>query len=349
MQQNFVGLMQLAARAAPSADNSQPWNLRYNGDQLSIDYDVERLEGTLFPKSHPATLLALGCVIENLHQVAEVIGVRLSPTGAVSFDDHPEVLRFGITPTLPLNVANEALSALPLFQRHTNRFPFKKDRLAKVFREMPRESSAGNICVQMIESKSQIIKLAALIEHASRVRFQTREIHDWFAHSLRFSESQVQRGDGLDVATLGLPPGGRLLLKFITASWRNMAWFNRIGGYRFLATTEAASITKAGAIFAIVGAGDVDSIIDAGRQMQRLWIELNRSGYAVQPYYVITDQLQRLADGSVPPLLVPGVRQLAATVSEFFQLESGQVLNMLLRVGLPMTRPPRAKRRSVDT
>ena len=341
--------MKLAVSAAPSADNSQPWTLRHDGDHLLIEYEAERMKGTLFPNSHPATLLALGCVIENIHQVTEALGLRMSIETVPSSVDGIEVIKLSLVLGAKEQVSEETLLNLPLFQRHTNRFPYKKDKIERPSQGKGKEQPDSNIVLQMVDSRSEILKLSVLIRNASRVRFQTREIHDWFARTLRFSKLEVQYGDGLDVDTLGLPRGGRLLLKTTTRSWRNMAMFNRFGGYHLLASTEAASITKAGAIFAIVGPSDAESIINAGRKIQRLWIELNFAGYAVQPYYVITDQLQRLVEGTVPPLLIPKIHELKVKVGDFFKLKEGQVVHMLLRVGVPIKIPKRALRRSLKT
>lgn len=346
MQPDLARLLQLAVRAAPSADNSQPWSLRIEGQQIVIYYEAGRLHGALFSQSHPATLLALGCVIENLHQLANAAGLTLSPNGAVSMEAGIDVLRYDIAAGPSKDCQPATLKNLPLFQRHTNRLPFKTNRVAGSFQSDSGDGVERNVRVQRIDSKPDIAQLAAFIEKASQVRFQTREIHEWFSHSLRFSAAEVARGDGLDVDTLGLPPGGRTLLKTITTSWRNMSIFNRLGGYRFLAKTEAASITKAGAIFAIVGPRGLSGEIDAGRHMQRLWIDLNSAGYAVQPYYVITDQLQRLVVGSVPSSSLPAVHKLDAAVRKFFALESNQIVHMLLRVGEPKKTPKRARRLS---
>ena len=346
MQPDLVQLLQLAVRAAPSADNSQPWSLRVDGEQIVIEYEADRLRGALFSRSHHATLLALGCVIENLHQLADAAGMTLLPCGAVSMEAGTDDLRYRIVSEPPENCPPATLKNLPLFQRHTNRLPFKTNRVAGSFQSDSGDGVESKVGVQRIDSKADIAQVAALIEQASQVRFQTREIHEWFSHSLRFSAAEVARGDGLDVDTLGLPPGGRTLLKTITASWRNMSIFNRLGGYRFLAKTEAASMTKAGTIFGIVGPSGLSGDIDAGRHMQRLWVDLNAAGYAVQPYYVITDQLQRLVEGSVPSSLLPAVHKLDAAVGKFFALDPNQIVHMLLRVGEPKKTPKRARRLS---
>ena len=282
-------------------------------------------------------------------RVREALGSRLSIETEFSSGDGVGVIKFSVVLGARQEVNEETLLNLPLFQRHTNRFPYKKDRIETSLQGKGRASPDSNIILQMVDARSEISKLSVLIRNASRVRFQTREIHDWFARTLRFSKLEVQCGDGLDVDTLGLPRGGRLLLKTTTSSWRNMAMFNRFGGFYVLAKAEAASITKAGAILAIVGPNDPESIVNAGRRMQQLWIELNFAGYGVQPYYVITDQLQRLAEGTVPRPLIPKIHALKVSVRDFFKLEEGQVVHMLLRVGVPIKIPKRALRRSLET
>jgi len=187
-------------------------------------------------------------------------------------------------------------------------------------------------------------KIATLVRIASQVRFQTREIHEWFSASLRFTEIEVARGDGLDVATFDLPPGGRVFMRWLMSDWRNMALLNRIGGYRMMAGIEAASMTKAGAIIAILGSETLSGALDAGRLMERIWIKLNQSGLAVQPYYVVSDQLTRLTEGKVPDRLRHHVERLRDEVSSTLSLPPHARLHMLLRVGKPMRVPIRSRR-----
>jgi hypothetical protein len=177
----------------------------------------------------------------------------------------------------------------------------------------------------------------------SRIRFQTREVHEWLAASLRFTEEEVARGDGLDVRSLDLPPGGAAFLKFI-APWSRMEALNRIGAYKAMAAIEAQPIRRGPAIVAIIGPHDYRSCIDAGRLMTRIWTDLNVKGLAVHPYYVVADQLQRRREGKVPAHCVEQAEELAEQCRRFFELGPDETLHMLMRVGYPTREAPRSRR-----
>jgi hypothetical protein len=80
-----------------------------------------------------------------------------------------------------------------------------------------------------------------------------------------------------------------------------------------------------------------------GRLLERLWIELNRQGVAVQPYFVITDQLYRLQRGSVPARLIPLVERTKEALEAMLGSDDRRML-ILLRIGRPKVQPPRALR-----
>ena len=326
-----------AGRAAPSADNSQPWRFRWD---RTFDVYVRRAtsEHELLPADHPATQIALGCVIENLAQAAAAIGLPFD-AAAVNADAEQPWARLVVDPVAAIPADARSL---PLFSRHTNRFPFAASRLPPsllAWASAQREHSAGCLVWQ---DRLNIRTLARLVRLASEARFQTQEIHEWLAQSLRFTPDEVARGDGLDVATLHLPPGGRRMLR-ATRDWRRMRLFNRFGAYKGFARAEAAAVGKAPALLAILAPDAPGSAIAGGRLLERIWIEFNRLGVAVQPYFVITDQLYRLQCGSVPPRLVALVDKMKQGLDAMLGNDERRMI-ILLRAGRPKVQPPRALR-----
>jgi hypothetical protein len=326
-----------AGSAAPSADNSQPWRFAW-GTTLDLLYRQPDAQQAYLPAGHPATQLALGAVIENLAQASAAIGI---PFDAV--DERPDgneaVLRLAV-PT-DASVEPEA-STHPLFRRHTNRFPFGLEPIPDAMHEWLVEQREPPARCVVLAQRDQIEAMALLVRHASEVRFQTREIHEWLGCSLRFTPEEARRGDGLDLATLHLPPGGRQLLRFIQ-DWKRMSLINRVGAYKALARTEAAPVARAPLLLAILAPMGTLATIAGGRLMERVWIELNRNGIAVQPYFVITDQLYRLQQGTVPPGLVALVERTKLGLDRLLGTNKEQML-ILLRLGWPKVDPPRSVR-----
>ena len=323
------------ARCTPSADNSQPWRLRWNGKTLAAGYDALRVKNVTFAPENPATLLAMGALLENLQQAAAAAEIRLESV------DHPADQYFQLNVSsdfpLPAGCMNH-----PLFLRHTNRLPFRADPLPAVLSDWLASQGEGAARVTVLGGSSEISRVARLVGQASAIRFQTREITEWLGRSLRFTPNEVASGDGLDVGTLHLPPGGKGLLRLI-ADWRRMESFNRWGAHRLLAAIEAKAVTNASAILAIVSIAGRRGARDAGQLMERVWIELNRQGLSVQPFYVVADQLFRREEGVLPKGLEHRGDLLADEAESVFSL-SDRKLYMLLRVGFPKRIPVKSRR-----
>ncbi len=329
-----------AARWAPSADNSQPWRLTWDGKTLAVGYDAPRAENATFASENPATLVAMGALLENVLQAAAATEIGLERL-AHSTDEY---FRLRISPGPS---SSEGRPDHPLFLRHTNRLPVRADPLPPALSDALTGHCQGAARVVVLAGTQNINSIARLVGDASAIRFRTREINEWLGRSLRFTPREVDSADGLDVATLNLPPGGRGLLRVI-ADWRRMEKLNRLGAYKLLAAIEAKSVANASAVVAIVGSGDSNCALDAGQLIERVWIDINRQGLAVQPFYVVADQLFRRDEGVLPQGLESRGDALASATEGVFGL-AGQKLYMLLRIGYPIRTPIKSRRLPLAT
>lgn len=336
-------LLSQAAHHTPSADNSQPWQFSWQEDTLTVGYDSERVANKTFTADSHATLLTIGALSENLIQAAEALHINLDWTyPSLLNKDHP--VYFETTITKSDNAPAIAFNELPLFKRHTNRYPYKNKPLGSDCGKLLQTFTAGNARIILIEEQSLIHKIAGLVRSASEIRFQTQEIHEWLAKSLRFdTKSTDQYGEGLDVATIDLPPGGNLFLRLIS-NWRRMSWLNKWGIYKALALIDSLPVKKAPALIAIVGPDQFHNTLAAGQLMNRAWIALNEQGIAMHPYYVVSDQMQRRQLNSVPAHLIEKADSLIQQTKQLLQLENQETLHMLFRVGYPTKSPVKSKR-----
>lgn len=327
-----------AARWAPSADNTQPWRFSWDGRRLFVHYDSVRVKNLTFSKEHPATLLSGGAVIENLGQMMCALGI---PTSSLSFG-HPsscELASVLVTPNLKVG---PELAQHPLFSRHTNRFPFRSNAAdPETWMEIS-QLCDDVVRLRIYDDVAGMGRIADLVSQASAIRFQTKEVHEWLGRSLRFSTMEVGMGDGLDVATFDLPPGGKMFLRIIS-DWGRMRQLNRVGAYRLLAEMEAKPIRQAPALVAIIGKSGDSGAMATGRILERIWIELNRRGLAVQPFFVVSDQIFRLRANQIPESLAKEALDIDSAVKKEFTL-NGESLYMILRVGQPKHAPIRSRR-----
>ena len=338
-------LMEIA-HSAPSADNSQPWRLVWNGNHLSVGYDSERVAGKTFPPESPATLLSMGSVVEILMAVAtdwgmdpqlEINEALPSPAGnyaSIHFNTIEDKL------ALPQDIHPASL-------RHTNRLPYLKQCIPENLGPQLEPLSGAEARVILIKDPGTIRRIADIVQLASEVRFQTQEVHEWLGRSLRFSSRSAAKGDGMDVATLGLPPGGRLFLRLIS-KWSRMRILNKFGIYKIVAAIDSAPIKAAPGLVAVIAPADAIGTFNAGRLMARSWIKLNTLGLSVHPYYVIADQLARKRANTVPAELASMAQEVDTKSSEPFTLEAGETLHMLFRIGYTKKKPRLALRLPLD-
>jgi len=324
-----------AGQAAPSADNSQPWCFRWYDGVLSLSFRPQEAAAKVFGEDRHCEHLTMGVVCENLVQAAQAAGLTVdwtfNPGG-------PDYLSAAINAETSVT---DALKRHSLFDRHTNRLAYQRQPIDRATLMSVAALREADCRLVIMPEPQRIARVSQVVEAASRLRFRTREIHEWFGSVLRFSAKEVAAGDGLDVATIDLPPGGRLLLRLIQ-DWRRMALLNRIGFYKLFARIEAAKVKNSAAIIAVVGPSGAASEVAAGRLMERAWILLNANGIAVQPFYVVTDLLRRLEADRTPPELMSDALDLRRRLTALLPGEGH--LHMFLRAGLPKQEPVRARR-----
>ncbi len=343
MNANWVRKLAGIGVLAPSADNSQPWTLRWNGSELAIAFAPRHTTHNVFAAGSHATLLSVGALAENLQIALATNAVSPhwqwpsnpdlgQPYASVAFNDAPASF---IQPNGPL-------------QRHTNRFAFRPDLLpSAVTREFEQRWENGNRAVLLVDrrQKSALVRLTRL---CSEARFCNQRLHEWLIGSLRFTPEEIARGDGLDIRTLGLPPGGKQFLRLIS-DWRRLKTLNRLGAYKLLALSEVALLAAAPALLCVVGRAGARSVIDAGRLMTRIWTDLNLQGIAVHPYYVVTDQINRLREGTLAAGFEAKIAGVDENVRQLLKLEPAETLHMILRVGYPKAAPLRSRRLPLET
>lgn len=328
-----------AASAAPSADNSQPWRFRIAGARLSVHAPEE----TLFfgPEDH-ATLLSVGAVAENLalSVAAPNAGGKLE-LGDLSCGD--PYFDFELTePDTTLSIPQQVI------ERHTNRHPYTVKPLpaglvAKI--EAMTEGTAKVVVLSAPDKLKAFIRVSTI---CSQCRFRNPELHRWLMGSLRYTPEEVARGDGLDIRTLHLPPGGGAFMRFIK-DWRRMEVLNRFGAYRLMAQAEADVLRKSAAMILIVGADGLRPAFDAGRLMERVWIALNVGGCGVQPAYVVPDQANRLRAGSLPGECRADIARALEALKELLGLPAEERTHIVLRAGWPTKLPVRSRRLAQET
>ncbi len=286
----------------------------------------------------------MGAVVENMVLVSEFVDTQIG-WEFQKFKNDPAIFAVAEFDD-PYTAVNEKFRGHSLFERHTNRFPYSGKEIEKVILDALIDQKQEAAEVLCFSNKAARTEIAELVKRASSMRFQIREVHEWFADTLRFTPNQIERGDGLDVNTIPLPPGGKKLLDY-TSSWKRMSRLNRLGIYKLFSAIEAQPIASAPLLLAILSPQETVEQFNAGRLLERVWCYLNARGLAVHPYFVITDQLERYREGRLDKKLNAIGQSLSERAEKLWGGE-GKSLQMLLRVGYPKTQPARSRRLEIS-
>jgi hypothetical protein len=163
-------------------------------------------------------------------------------------------------------------------------------------------------------------------------------VHDELYHHLRFSPEEVRETrDGLDVQTLGLPPGAGTVLRFLRP-WSRMQWMNRLRLTPLLARSMATVVRHSGALGILsVPAPTNELSLDGGRLLQRIWLAAEAQGLALQPLGsapVFFGHVQVLDGQKIPADLVEPIQRI---IDDYYRLVSratGRIMLIPFRIGI---------------
>ncbi|HHK42070.1 MAG TPA: hypothetical protein ENJ50_06600, partial [Planctomycetaceae bacterium] len=289
-----------AILAAPTPDNNQPWLLETRKTTLAIRLDRSRL----LPSDVDGMfdLIGLGAALANLHIVrSQANDTDALPVLIENADGELVEPPRDVWPPLSPDVCRELATEVP--RRHTNRRPYarrvpKREDLDALAGAAEADGVLEHRCrVTWLTERSAIGKFAGLVARCDRLRFEYPAFHAELFKQLRFHPSEVQqRGDGLDVRTLELPPGAATFLRCLR-SWSAMRIFKRLGGTRLMALPSRWSVLHSGAIGLLamrVSHDDADlasvslqqwreHCLVAGAALQRLWLKASQLDVAIQP------------------------------------------------------------------
>ncbi len=342
MQNSIYSYLAKAGQRAPSAGNMQPWFFHEKNNQLVLYMDLEKLEDSYFNREHPVTLLAVGAVVENIIQAAQLNEIDLE------FDYFPPQdsgkCAFFQVKNKSFKRAMKA-ERLALFNRRTNRLPFIKKAIPQNILDELLNLSTANAQLVAYQSKEKISLWSKWLYTASQTRFRTPNIHQWFEQTLKVTPEEVATREGLDIKLLELSAIVSLILKTAQA-WKKMSLCNKFYIYKLLAKFEILNINAAPALIGIIASPGIPFAIESGRLMEKMWIKANELGLSVQPYYAVSDQVYRLKKGIISSSLEESIAHLDNEINTALKLKNAFVY-ILFRVGYCDKNPKKSLRHLV--
>lgn len=337
-----------AASRAPSADNMQAWSFARAGDAVEVYLEPTRVLPT--DVNQMFAWVGLGAAVENLVVAAESEGFRatveddaLSGTAATTtvgagLDGLPVTVR------LSPGGSHQRLGDW-IQRRETNRGAYDTTPLDPGTIDELTEVVAGiNAGVYWSGGVDDLDLMAFMDARSTYIRLEHRPLHDELFDVLRFSRRELEQTRfGLEFASLGVPVAlvsVARLLRYPAV----MQVVSRLGIGRAVARQLAAKLRAAGAVCLVTARKPGPAgYIEAGRAMERLWLEATAHGLAVQPHGVLPQYLTKLEiepDGFTPR----HARTMARHRDPFnrlFPTPDGERPAIVLRLGRPRQHPSR--------
>lgn len=329
------------ACAAPSAENTQPWRIvRSSDEHARIEVDPTRAGLDLDPSGRLASL-ALGAYVESL----EIAGPRhgVGPQcRVVPGERWPRVeVRFSATRARPHRL-DWALHA-----RWTNRFAYEDgsvepdvlERLATVARDF------AGIELATIEG-SAVPAVARSLSVFDEIRMSRVEQNAALLAGLRTDREEADRRDGIRLCATGVDRATQLALLAIR---RLGAPGLLVPGARKAAADLRRTVERSAAIV-VLHAAPGTSTVQAGRAMQRVWLEATLEGLSTQPLYGAVHFSRLARAGDLPPPHCEPARRARAELDRRFGLAPDREWITVLRLGRSArARIPSARRDAVIT
>lgn len=277
---------------APSGDNCQPWNFRWDGEHLRILFLADRAE-SLYDIKWLASWISLGAVITNIRLSATQFGLQLTaelfPAG-----ESPETvarMRFEAGSA----AADQLAQAIPA--RCVNRRAYRQEPLPTGVREelQALAASSSDARLSWVDTDPAKGRIAALAAQNDRILLENRALHDGVYSWIRWTRAEAQRRrDGMPAETLELSPLERPGMRLLGSwRWARLAAALRIS--RVLPARARKIYQRSGAIALLSVRGDQPpDFVRGGEVLQRIWLTATRRGLAFQPITGITFLLLRM-------------------------------------------------------
>lgn len=349
-----------AGNQAPSGDNSQPWRFEVeeqNNQTFIRAVYVTAEKASPFDYAGESSLITLGGVAENMTVAAQHLGYETTLEPSFTNENTPSSVELRISkeePTSPPDpIRTRAYQGI--FERHTNRYPYQKQRVTKDLKahlETLTKNKIPELQIHFIEDRRQLRAMAWAVSCYEQLFFWNKRLHQGVWRYLHVSKKAAERArDGLDLRTFGLTRFDQFSFRLLQM-WPLVRVLHFVGLLWFIRFKMYVRYTKAGA-FLIITAPEAKhpNAFELGRALEHLWIELNLLGCAAQPQYAV-GLLHQACDVGETEIYSP--RQLRCLQKNYARIQDlgtrvtseTRVVRFVLRVGTPVHPTPRSLRRT---
>jgi nitroreductase len=309
---------------APSAENTQPWRvIRRLDDRVCVEVDPARAGLDLDPSGRLATL-AVGAFVESLEIAAPRHG--LTPRFDVVPGERWPAVEVGFAPA----PARPHRLDWALHARWTNRFPYETAPISSELTDQLTDASRRFDGIELaVVADDAVPGVARILSTFDEIRMSSVRENAALLAQLRTDDEEAKQRDGIRLRATGV---GKLLQLGLLAAQRLHAPGLLVPGARKAAADIARTVARSGAIV-LLHARPGTSTLEAGRAMQRVWLEATLAGLATQPMYAAV-HFSRLAHrGDLEPPQRERVLRAQAELRRRFSVEHDREWITLFRLG----------------
>lgn len=265
---------------APSGANSQPWSfLLPSQDVLVIRIHPEK-DHKILNYRNRGTLMALGALIENIVQTAssQQYEVGISP-----FRTTTNTIDLSFSRQKLGNKLNQNLSTF-IKDRTTNRKPYKNEPLSKEEDEMLRAVAESTLVRFLSTSDSRkCIDLGNSLAIFEKLMLEHDDLRKLSFNEIVWSDTSVREDcSGILIKTLELESPKRFVLKLLQKAFF-MRCANAIGLPSIIAADAGKTYGTCSKLGALAIQDTDEDFIEAGRVLERIWLQATALGLSFQP------------------------------------------------------------------
>ncbi len=321
------------ARCAPSGDNCQPWRFGVEEGHIRL-YNLPEKDTSLFNYKQRASLVAHGALLENLLIAASTFGYR------TKFSYFPDGANSNCVAIVELEVAPPTEEPLYPYitSRSTNRHPYRKQPLTAIesasLINAAKSIGAGNIFLGENEVKKT--NLAEVVGINDQLVFENIHLHSFLFEHIRWTDEEAQlKKDGLDIKTLELSPIDACAFRLFK-NYSLLSKLKRFGVTKIVANNAKKLSYSASAIGLITMPDrNPDNYLNAGRVLQRTWLEATRLGLSFQLMTGITFLMEQVHEGiteNLSPDNLELINKAYSKIGSIYDINN-ETLAVMFRVG----------------
>jgi molybdopterin/thiamine biosynthesis adenylyltransferase len=283
---------------APSGGNLQPWKWSNKNEVFQLKFD-RNLVSSFLDHKDVASMIALGASLENARLEAAKQGLESAITFFPSEGSDDVVAHMKVSESDTLNESDLWLGENVML-RETNRNLENSSPLTSDHKEKLKEVSQRNGSnLTIIERGEEYNRLAELIARTEKFRIMHPTGHRNFTEEMRWSKEEAQRTkDGIDISTVDLSIGELTGFKLARnrevieklVEWKGGSAFEKLSRKSTGSAAALGIITRKGK--------SKRDYLQAGMDMERVWIAANALGIGFQPQSPLSLILPRIEDGN---------------------------------------------------